>query len=62
MNEDDDGALTVQEFCALYRISRTSVYEEIKAKRLVAKKYGPRTLIPRANARDWFVALPDFEA
>jgi hypothetical protein len=58
MSNDDDGAFTVKEFCERYGIGHTALYEELKAGRLVAKKRGARTLIPRTNAREWFNALP----
>lgn len=56
--ETDDGALSVESFCARYGIGRTAFYEEINSGRLTVKKRGSRTLVPRASARDWFAALP----
>lgn len=56
-----EGALEVSEFCSQYRISRSAFYEEIRAKRLIAKKLGSKTLIPRTSARAWLAALPDLQ-
>jgi excisionase family DNA binding protein len=64
MKQDDvnppsnDGALNIDEFCAEYRVGRSTVYEQINAGRLPAVKVGRRTLIPRSGARDWFQSLP----
>ena len=55
----NDGAFTVKQFCERYGIGHTAFYEEVKAKRLVVKKRGTRTLVPRANARAWLDALPE---
>jgi excisionase family DNA binding protein len=55
---DDDGAFTVEEFCARYGIKRTATYEEINRGRLEARKRGNRTLIPRTAARRWLENLP----
>lgn len=59
---DDDGAFSVKEFCDRYDIGLTAFYEEVNEGRLVVKKRGSRTLVPRANARAWFKALPDMES
>jgi hypothetical protein len=55
---DNEGALTVEAFCARYGIGRTATYEEINGGRLEIKKRGSRTLIPRAEARRWLANLP----
>jgi excisionase family DNA binding protein len=56
-----DGVLTLEEFCRCYRVGRTTVYEEINAGRLTARKRGSRTLIARDEARRWFRGLPPIE-
>ncbi len=56
--QDADGAFTVAQFCERYALGRTAFYEEVKAGRLIVKKRGTRTLVPRGNARAWFDALP----
>jgi excisionase family DNA binding protein len=55
---DADGAFRIEEFCRRFSVGRTTVYEEINAGRLVAKKRGSRVLIGRAEARRWFLSLP----
>ena len=59
MAETDEGALSIREFCQQYATGRTRTYEEISAGRLLAKKHGARTLIPREAARRWLDSLPN---
>ena len=59
---DQNGAFTLDKFCECYGQSRSAVYREINAGRLVAKKRGTRVLIDRAEARRWFERLPRFES
>jgi hypothetical protein len=54
-----DGATTIEKFCAENGVGRTFVYGEIAAGRLIPKKAGRRTLIPRVEARRWLNALPN---
>ncbi|MGA8692624.1 MAG: helix-turn-helix domain-containing protein [Xanthobacteraceae bacterium] len=61
LDDEIDGALTVEEFCRCYRVGRTVAYEEIGAGRLIARKRGSRTLIARDEARRWFRGLPPIE-
>jgi excisionase family DNA binding protein len=58
-NEDETGADTVKQFCDRFGIGRTTFYEEIRSGRLLAKKCGNRTLIPRTAGRNWLAALPE---
>ena len=58
IEHDADGAFRVEEFCHRFGVGRTTVYEEINAGRLIAKKSGTRILIDRAEARRWFSNLP----
>jgi hypothetical protein len=60
MEDNHDGAFTVDGFCRKYGIGRTAFYEEVTAGRLKAKKRGTRTMIERAEARRWFANLPSF--
>jgi len=60
MEDNHDGAFTVDGFCRKYGIGRTSFYEEVTAGHLKAKKYGKRTMIERAEARRWFANLSSF--
>jgi hypothetical protein len=52
------GALTPEEWAEENRIGRTSVFAEIGAGRLIARKFGTRTLIFRADNTDWHRKLP----
>jgi excisionase family DNA binding protein len=62
IEHDADGAFRVEEFCRRFGVGRTTVYEEINAGRLVAKKRGTRVLIERSEARRWFSNLPKVRA
>lgn len=57
-NHDTKAALSVAEFCAIFGIGRTALYEELKAGRLKARKCGRRTLIPRSEGERWLESLP----
>lgn len=46
-------ALTVRGACTKLSISRSTLYEEIAAGRLTAKKAGKKTLIPTSSALAW---------
>ncbi len=52
------GLLTINDFCKWASIGRTKLYAEMNAGRLMAKKFGSRTLIPRAEAQKWMEQLP----
>ena len=43
-------------------IGRTRLYEEIRYKRLRAKKLGARTVITAEAADAWLAELPDYQA
>jgi hypothetical protein len=47
-------AYTINSFVQAFPISRTSVYEEIKAGRLRSRKVAGRTLIATEDAEAWF--------
>lgn len=55
---EDLGGFSVDAFCAWAGIGRTAAYSEIKDGRLSVRKFGKRTIIPKAEARRWFEALP----
>jgi excisionase family DNA binding protein len=42
-------------------IGLTSLYAEIKAGRITARKYGRRTLIPAEDLKAWLAALPEMK-
>lgn len=46
------------EFAKRHGIGRTTVFAEIKAGRLTARKIGKRTLISLADGRRWLELLP----
>jgi hypothetical protein len=50
---------SVDAFCAWAGIGRTAAYSEIKEGRLSVRKFGKRTIVPVAEARRWFEALPN---
>ena len=52
------GILSVNEFCKWAGIGRTAFYTELKAGRLVARKFGRRTIIPMSEAEKWLDSLP----
>jgi excisionase family DNA binding protein len=54
----EDGAFTINQFCAWASIGRTRVYELINCGDLKAIKLGSKTLIPKADARAWLASLP----
>ena len=43
-------------------ISRSKIYEEIRAGRLKAVKCGSRTLVPYASGEAWLNSLPEITA
>jgi len=51
-------ALSIKEFSEQYGIGRSSVYEELKAGRLRARKIGKRTIIAIDDAEEWLRNLP----
>ena len=53
------GAIEIQEFASIYKISRATTFKEIAAGRLRTKKCGRRTLIRPADAESWLAALPN---
>jgi hypothetical protein len=59
MNTHFDGAMTIGAFCVWASVGRTRTYEEIKQRRLRAKKLGGKTLISRQSAAEWLANLPD---
>lgn len=46
-------AYDIKTFCKAFSVSRTFVYEEMKAGRLQRRKVGRRTLIARDDALAW---------
>jgi excisionase family DNA binding protein len=51
-------AMSVREFCRAYGIGRTLAYEQLRARRLRARKVGRRTIITEDDAEEWLGRLP----
>lgn len=50
--------LSVNDFCQWAGIGRTAFYAELNAGRLVARKFGRRTIVPMSEAEKWLDSLP----
>jgi excisionase family DNA binding protein len=50
--------MTVADFCARYRIGKTSLYREAAAGRIRLRKFGAATRIAREDAEAWAASLP----
>lgn len=51
-------AYTIKEAVAVSPLSRSTLYEDIAAGRLLARKRGGRTFILRADLEDYLKAMP----
>ena len=51
-------AYSIAEACEVSGISRTSVYEAINSRELIARKHGRRTVILVDDLRRWLQSLP----
>jgi hypothetical protein len=51
-------AFSIESFADAHEIGRSSVYEEIKAGRLKARKVRERTIITGEDAAEWRAKLP----
>jgi hypothetical protein len=51
-------AMSLDQFCERFNVGRTKAYEEIKQRRLKARKCGARTIIGQDDAEEWFNSLP----
>lgn len=54
-------AVTVAEAAKAATVSRSTIYAELAAGRIKARKLGRRTLVEVASLRDWVSALPAYE-
>lgn len=50
-------AYSILEFCQAFGIGRSTLYDQIRNKRLQVVKVGARTLIPRGEAERWLADL-----
>jgi hypothetical protein len=55
-------AYSIPDLIKLSAVGRSSIYEEIGAGRLKARKRGRRTIILREDAEQWLASLPTFGA
>ncbi len=55
-------AYTIDESCDAARVGRTTLYEEIAAGRLIARKVGRRTIILRDDLKSWLARLAQAKA
>lgn len=53
---------TIAEACVLARTGRTTLYQAIRRKELVARKLGKKTLILQEDLRQWIEQLPTLES
>lgn len=58
-NETDAplGAMTINEFCERFKVSRVTTYKEVKKRRLRLTKVGTRTIILLSDVIAWQQAL-----
>jgi len=59
LNGRNSRAFSIEEFCRIYSIGRTTAYAEMSAGRLKRRKVGKRSLITRDDAEAWLRALPE---
>jgi len=59
-NPPEVGAFSIAEFAVWAGISRSQVYKEIVAGRLVPDKVGRRTVIWKSEAERWRANLPKY--
>jgi len=52
---------TIEEAAKLLRVSKTLLYVEIRAERLIVKKVGRRTLIIQNDLRSWLDSRGGFQ-
>ena len=54
-------AHTIDEVCKISKLGRSSIYEEIRSGRLIARKCGRRTIILVPDLHAWLDRLPQIE-
>jgi hypothetical protein len=59
---ENDGAISVKEFCRRNGIGVTTFYAEVAAGKIVARKCRSRTLIDLQDEKAWRANLPKIEA
>ena len=58
MTANNKLALSIKELIALSGVGRTTIYKEIKERRLIAHKLHRRTLILFSDVEQWLGSLP----
>ena len=56
----DKAYYTISEISEITGLGRTKLYEEVNSGRLVAKKCGSRTLVPKESFCHWMETLPNY--
>jgi Helix-turn-helix domain len=54
----EERAYNIPEVCEIARAGRTSVYAAIQSGELIARKRGRRTIVLKADLRQWLERLP----
>jgi excisionase family DNA binding protein len=65
MNSHDqfpEAGLSILDAARIAGIGRSTIYDELAAGRLVARKCGSRTLIPASALSEWMANLPSYTA
>lgn len=52
--------VTLREFAEEFRISRATIYRQLRAGELRAVKFGARTLIPVEIVKEWRESRPEY--
>jgi hypothetical protein len=58
MTQAPSELMTVADFCARYRVGKTSLYREAAAGRIKLRKFGAATRIALEDAEAWAAGLP----
>ena len=61
MTHPHRAAYSVDEVAVMAGVGRDAVYDAIREKRLVARKWGRRTVITDAAFREFLESLPDLD-
>ena len=62
MTSNFPNLITVNEFCAAYRVGRTKTYALLSAGEIEAVKLGTRTMIRHRSAEAWLERQPAYKA
>jgi excisionase family DNA binding protein len=55
-----EAGLSIPDAARIAGIGRSTIYEELAAGRLAARKCGSRTIIPASALSEWMANLPSF--